>query len=1133
VGISTNIYYNSTNSDGSLAGAWSSVDMTTAGIAEDVAYTYAYARANPASAGTNPGNLFIFGGCGNNGGGAGCAGSDYETEVYKCNITTTGSVSGCSTSGQLQIDSDPGTGGAQGLGIHSGTVYANYVFLVGGFSQTEGDKDDVLYARIDNNNNVVAVSGGAWIESPEKLSIGRRRGWAFGYNGHIYAVGGYDDTGTGIIPFIEWSKMNVSDGSIDSFITSSVTINQRWGLSMAVSNSYAYVIGGCDVGASPSSCSSFEPSIQTFQLYNNDSGTPASYSASANQFNIDRLGASAAVLDGYIYLAGGCTDAADGCLAGSVTDDVQYASLDAYGNIGTWSSTTDDLPAERVWGQLESIEDTLYYIGGSIGTECDPSGDAFYEKYDGISGTAISALYADQDFPDNPNSTQTIAGGELASPVNIDDNFGGRLSALICPPQDGDYTFYVSGDDGTELRLSTDTNPANVSVIAEVPGWSAVEEWDKYAEQTSSAVTLEAGRYYYIEANYKEGGGGDHVEIGWTLPDATDELPIPDTRYSMPDATDEVIDSPVSTVYYATPGGAGDITSWSTASNGLPGERSQHGAAVWNDRMYVTGGTDDTGSSQTTVYVSPQLSSGGNITSAWSTSTAFNVARNGHTTIAYANNLYVLGGYTGSDYLSDVQFSQINTDGTVDAWSYTTSLPSPIRQADGFATNGYMYLFGGRSADTTCLSRTLVAPISANTTIATGNNPTGIGEWYETNQRYSGERYGNAAAHYQGKAYVLGGACTSASAPAVQSITSTTVSTASTTHNVSMPATVEPGDLLLALFTNDGGATITTPGDWTAVGSTADSTNLRASVFAKYADGTEDGGTVNFQTSASETATAQVYRILAADWYGSTTTGVDVTGASAGTTTTPDPASLDPGSWDIEPTLWLAYAGGSTYSSVTSYPSTYTNGTHTVTTATDDTGASTSSARLTTSAASENPGSFTMASSSSGVAYTVGVRPSLAKTGANRAVQTALLSQPQVAKYSRMIDTDTDVFPNRWLMNGVDNSIGARWQTIYRSSTAANAAWGQETNFGDTSLGTVNTYTPLDGSGSDTDFARYFYFSVSVDASQTYGYPDDVERGPTITDITLFFTADPGKRLRHGKTFTGGEKQPLDTPPGP
>ncbi|MCA9327874.1 hypothetical protein KDA14_05070, partial [Candidatus Saccharibacteria bacterium] len=90
--------------------------------------------------------------------------------------------------------------------------------------------------------------------------------------------------------------------------------------------------------------------------------------------------------------------------------------------------------------------------------------------------------------------------------------------------------------------------------------------------------------------------------------------------------------------------------------------------------------------------------------------------------------------------------------------------------------------------------------------------------------------------------------------------------------------------------------------------------------------------------------------------------------------------------------------------------------------------------------------------------------------------------------------------------------------------------WGQTTTFGDVTLGTPNTFTPKDSVGTNTNYARWYYFSLSIDASQTFGYPEDVTRGPTIADLSLFFTSDPSKRLLHGKTFTGGEQQPLDTP---
>ena len=754
------IFRTTVNSDGSI-GAWTSQSITGVG-ASNVSYEYAVARANAAAAGTTPGYLYIFGGC-TSSSSAGC--TAYTGNVYRCDIQSSGAIASCSTSGQLQIGTLPG-GTSPGLAIMSGTLYAGYVYLIGGVSPDFQDLDTVRYAKIDDSNNVVTVGSG-WVESSSVMNVGRRRAAAFGYNGYLYMVGGYDAS-TGVLPDIEFIKINVSDGSLigdpsnsNKFHVSGVQINQRWGLSVPVSNSYAYVIGGCTTGSSPGGCTARTDIIQTFQIYNNDSGAPAGYSNSANTYgtNPRRLGASATVLNGKLYVAGGCVSTASDCT--DAVNTVSYSTIDpASGALGSFSNTTANLPAERTWGQLVTAGGSLYYIGGQ---------------------------------PDSAAST-------------------------------------------------------------------------------------------------------------------------------------------AATVYYGTPAGSGDVATWSTASNGLPAARTKFGATVWNNRIYVAGGLSDGSNSTTdtnTVYVSPQLSSGGNITSAWSSgSSSFNVSRYGAPLVAYANNLYLLGGNDGANYLSDTQYSKIDpSTGLAGTWTDSRSLPIQLSQASAFAANGYIYLMGGRTADATCDPITLVAPISANTTIADGNNPTGLGEWYETNQRYTGNRYGAATAYYEGKAYVTGGACGS--------------------------------------------------GALTYISTIADNTQ-----------------------------------------------------------------------------------------------------------------------------------------------------------------QTALLSQPQVAKYSIMIDTDSDVFPTNWLLNGVDNSIGARWKLKYRSMTnpttlctsPAMTTWGQDTLFGDVTLGLPGVYVPKNGSGTNTNCARYYYFNVSVDSSQAFGYPDDVTRGPTITDLTLQFTADPAKRLMHGRTFTGGLQQPIDTP---
>jgi len=818
----TNVWRTTLNADGSI-NTWTSQIFSGIGLGtHGIGYSYVFARANPSAAASNPGNLYVLGGCIGTGG-IQCA--TYYSDVYKCNITTTGALAGCTTTGQLQIDSDNINTGAQALGLMAGAVYANRVYLAGGACPVVGtnadapcganynnNRRDVIYASIDNSNNIVASSGSTWQFTSHQINPVRQRAVAFGYNGYLYSLAGYNSTGS--LRDLIFAKIDVSTGDLGPFSSSGIVVTQRWDLRAVVSNGYVYALGGCGVGSAPTGCTSMQAQIQTFQLYNNDSGAPATFTAASDDTfatDTDRWGASAAILNGYVYVAGGCTSTTDCTTASS---NVQKAAISATdGSIGTWSDTTAGLPAVRTWGSLQVAGGSLYYLGG-------------------------------QD--------------------------------------------------------STATN-----------------------EQ--------------------------------------------------------------STVYYATPS-SGDITTWSTATKaigdtGSGGQaRTKFGASVWNNRIYVVGGLDGSAAVSSTVYVSPQLNSGGDITSNWTSSTAFNVARSGLAVTAYANNLYVFGGTNGTQYFNDSQYAQIASNGTVGSWAYSSHTPSTLSNAVAFAANGYMYLIGGRSATSTCAPNTIVAPISANTTIASGNNPTGLGEWYETNTKYQGGRYGAAVAYAAGKAYIMGGGCTSP-----QAGTYSTGTIAQTTNTITGSGT-----------------------NWTD----------------NYV-----GGTITY----ADASTAIIINVAS-------TTSMTVTVSKTVT------------------------AGGT---------------------------------------------------------YTISMP---------RHSYVNFKSQPQIAKYSRMIDTDTDVFPTKWLLNGLDNSTGANWYLRYRSSTAATGAWGQETVYGKVTLGTPDTFTPKDSGGTNTNYARYYYLSINIDSSQAFGYPEDVTRGPTIADLSLFFTADPSKRLRHGKTFTGGELQPLDTP---
>jgi hypothetical protein len=117
-------------------------------------------------------------------------------------------------------------------------------------------------------------------------------------------------------------------------------------------------------------------------------------------------------------------------------------------------------------------------------------------------------------------------------PRDFADKFGSRMRGYVHPPATGNYTFWIASDDGSELFLSADETVLKKRSIATCPEVAGVRDWTRSPTCKSAPIPLVAGKRYYIEALHKEGGGGDHCAVGWTLPDGTDERPIPGKRLS-------------------------------------------------------------------------------------------------------------------------------------------------------------------------------------------------------------------------------------------------------------------------------------------------------------------------------------------------------------------------------------------------------------------------------------------------------------------------------------------------------------------------------------------------------------------------------------------------------------------------
>ena len=152
---------------------------------------------------------------------------------------------------------------------------------------------------------------------------------------------------------------------------------------------------------------------------------------------------------------------------------------------------------------------------------CTATGGILMERWNGI-GDAHGV----DKIPINTPPTETLILTSFEIPVNAYEEYGVRMRGYICPPQTGNYTFWISSDDNGELWLSPDQNPANKERIAHVPGWTQSRVWEKYPEQRSVSITLQQGKSYYVEALMKEGRGGDNLAVKWQKPDGSSDQPI-------------------------------------------------------------------------------------------------------------------------------------------------------------------------------------------------------------------------------------------------------------------------------------------------------------------------------------------------------------------------------------------------------------------------------------------------------------------------------------------------------------------------------------------------------------------------------------------------------------------------------
>jgi hypothetical protein len=223
------------------------------------------------------------------------------------------------------------------------------------------------------------------------------------------------------------------------------------------------------------------------------------------------------------------------------------------------------------------------------------------EVWTGITGAAVADLVNSRRYSDWPNISEEITSFE--GPVDWAENYGTRIHGFLIPPETGSYTFWIASNDAGELWLSSDANPANQERVAKILTWTGPREWDKFPEQKSGAITLIAGKAYYIKALQKQGPLNDNIAVAWEGPSIHRQ--VISGLYLSPFDTDIPTPNPMSWASAPHPTGRGSISMTATAALDRSGVEyyfactsgSGHDSGWQNSPVF-----EDTGLDPNTIY---------------------------------------------------------------------------------------------------------------------------------------------------------------------------------------------------------------------------------------------------------------------------------------------------------------------------------------------------------------------------------------------------------------------------------------------------------------------------------------------------------------------------------------------------
>ncbi len=629
-----------------------------------------------------------------------------------------------------------------------------------------GGKESTAKAKFELNKNTLSVKATGLKKATYPLSIdpsfvvNSAASWALGNN-----ESGTDfDTSNNLI-----KRGAVTGGTVGSWTTDgdSFTTARHTHTTVAY-NGYIYVIGGCSAG-SDGNCNTFQNDVQYAAI--NSDGSIGSFS-STTAFTTARYFHTSVVYNGYLYVIGGCS-AGNACASSGLQNDVQYAKINSNGTVGTWN-TTSTFTTARFGHTSVAYNGYLYILGGCnavSGGNCTSAGSLNDVQYAAIKGDGtVGSWSATTSF-----TTGRYAHGSVA--------YNGHLYVLAGCSGSGcnvesDVQHASTNSDGTLSAWTTDTKNLNNSrwgfTTYVSNGYMYVAGGCTSSSPNNCGNSNKVADVQYAPIN-SDGSVGGNVDWTFTTSFSTGRHTQSGAFYNgylyvLGGCSLGACGTFQNDVQYSKVDTAGTVKAW-TSTTAFTTARYGHASVAYNGFLYVYGGCSASTSGNCSTFSAAgqkaAIASDGTV-GTWSSSgiTAFTTARYGHVALAYNGFMYVIGGCSAntsagcSTFQAGVQKAAIAADGTIGSWSATTAFTTARYGHTALVYNGFMYVIGGCSASTSGNCSTFNNDVQYNTINSDGT----LGGTWSTTNTFSTARYGHSSVVARGYLYVIGGCSADTSA---------------------------------------------------------------------------------------------------------------------------------------------------------------------------------------------------------------------------------------------------------------------------------------------------------------------------------------------------------------------------------